>query len=161
MSEENERMEAPVVESEELTDLDVVADALLGGDVTIETDPDLLAAEIVRRTLATPAGQVFRPEEVQHARDVLERPLKVLGVRWFPSAFESGPKVYAVLDAVILDTGEHVPVTVGGARVMAQLIVALRASSIPECLVIRQSYRPTAAGFYPLRLEECPKVEGE
>lgn len=161
MSESHESMDRPVVESEELTDLDMVADALLGGDVTIETDPDLLAAEIIRRTLATPAGQVFRPEEVQHARDVLERPIKVLGVRWFPSAFEAGPKVYAVLDAVLHDTGEHVPITVGGARVMAQLIVALRAGTIPECLVIRQSYRPTAAGFYPLRLEECPKVEGE
>jgi hypothetical protein len=145
----------------EIDDLETVERALLTGEVRVETDPDVISREIVRRILTTEDPEsVFAEDSVYHARDLLERPLRVLGVRWFPSSYEGGPSVYAAMDAVLLDTGERVVVTIGAVRALAQLLRAQRDGLLPRDLVIRQTMRPTAAGYYPLYLAAAERGEG-
>lgn len=148
---------------EDLTDLDLVRKALVEGTLEIEVDPNQMAQAIVERILEEPAAEVFKPEQVIHAKDLLGRPFRIRAVRWFPSVFDKGPKVYAVADAVLLDTGEVCVVTIGATRALAQLFRAVRDDLLPKDVRVVEATRPTAAGFYPYHLEEVeqrPPAEG-
>lgn len=147
--------------ADELDDLATVKAALLDGTLEVEVDPAKMSRAIVERILEAPSEAVFEPDQVIHARDLLGRPFKVRGVRWFPSSFDEGPAVYAVADSVMLDTGEICVVTLGATRALAQLYRAVKDGLLPIDVRVVEATRPTAAGFYPYHLEAVKQPQGQ
>lgn len=145
---------------EEITDLELVTKALTTGEITLEVDPDVMSREIVKRILhKLTFDEALTPDDIRHGKEFLNTPFRARSVRWFPSTYEEGPSVYAVVDAVDLTTGEPFLLTIGAANPLAQLVVGVRTGALPADLVIEMATRPTASGFYPLVLRryEHPK----
>ncbi len=159
MSENDEGQETPMVTvttdeaGEQVTDLDIVRDALLDSTLEYEVDPEKMARAIVERILREPAASVFKPDDIRHARDLIGQPFRIRGVSWYPSAFEEGPAIYAACDAVVLATGELCVVTVGSTRGLAQLYRAVKDGMFPIDVRVVEALRPTSRGFYPYHLE--------
>lgn len=118
-------------------------------------DPVEAQKEIVKRILAAEsADQVLGGSDAIHARDVLDVPFELRGVRFLRSSFEgSGPGIFAVMDAVLVTSGEVVAITCGGLNVMAQAAKLAQLGSLPADVKIVESDRPTAAGYRPMWLE--------
>ncbi len=131
-----------------------IEQALVEGIALPQTDdPAFVSRAIVERILATKdVAEVFASFETTAAQDVLGVGLEVRGIRWQRSSFNEGPPIYAVLDAIRLDTGETTMITCSGRSVMAALFQLARLGSLPIKLKIMQAPNPTADGFRPLRL---------
>lgn len=118
------------------------------------SDPEEVQRAILNRILtATSLDEVLGRQQIDHARDVLGVPLRVLGVRWMRSDFEGSVGTYAVIDVVRGDTGEHTAVTCGAAGVMGQLYKVAQFKAFPVDVVLTESDRPTANGYRPMWLE--------
>lgn len=158
---DNEGIEVPTVEPDEITDLDVVTEALFGGELTVEVDPEAVAHEIVRRILAAnSADAAMRELPVWHAKEVVGAALELRSVRWYPSTVANGPRVFAAVEAVDLNTGEIGVFTTSAYKQLAKLVVLTREKAFPRQVRNTTTSRPTAAGFYPLDFEDLPKDQG-
>ena len=85
--------------------------------------------------------------------DLKDTPIRILGIRQAPSDYEGGLRVYLVIDAIRLDTGEKVVCTTGSVSAVAQLVRAHALKAFPLTVIPRVASRPTSAGFYPQHLE--------
>lgn len=120
-------------------------------------DPDEIAKEIVARRLqATNIADVLAPMEVISGKDIPRVPLHVFGVHFNRSTFEGLVNVYAVMDAVNKDTGQHVTVASGAADVLAQLYKLVEFDAFPMDLQFVPANRPSANGYFPIHLEAVP-----
>jgi hypothetical protein len=81
--------------------------------------------------------------------------------RWRPSTYaESEGKVFLVIAATRLDTGERVTLTTGSQNVLAQLVnMAKRDTLVGAIRVLVTADKATARGFYPLWLVTPPGTE--
>lgn len=137
-------------------DLGQVAEILLrerpASELAKVSDPAEVSTDIVRRILAGEGEQALAQRTTTKARDVLDTPLEIRGVRWLRSGIEDNPVgVYALIDAVELGKGEELLVTCGGQNVMAQLLVLARDGVLPVKAYIEQMPE-TARGYRPLWL---------
>lgn len=109
-----------------------------GDDVMERIVADIMAAESIDDVDGTPA---MDPDEV------IGRPFRVEGFRMQPGDFG----YYAVIHGRLLDSGDRVVVTCGGARLLAQLFQYHRMGGFP--LVRTLNRAETRAGFRTYWLE--------
>lgn len=151
-----------------MADTDTTITLPPAGGLSVQQQWQQLAAAIPeasdQEALDQIASQVFNaasPEELSApwslaARDfgsLLNIPVRVTSIRKSKSDYESGPGFFLVIDLVQLDTAEKLVVTTGAVAVMAQLIKAYASGWLPLTCVLRQSDRPSAAGYFPQHLE--------
>lgn len=112
--------------------IEQVEDALLhGGDLEIVSSEDV-QADMVRRILqAGTLEDAFNNFSSVSASDLEGVPVRINGIAWMRSAFNEGPKVYALLDCVNLETGEAITVSMGGRSLMASFVWAQRNRAMP------------------------------
>jgi len=124
-------------------------------------DANTAAADIVARILAAEdASEVSDAAggATVAAADVIGTPFVLKGVRFQPSTVEGpegSPTVYALVEAVDAN-GEPALITTGARTALAQLLKLDQLEAFPTKQAWRfvQADRPTAAGFYPVWLEE-------
>lgn len=128
-----------------------------GDDPNSEMDPDEIAVQIIARILnATTVDDVLGGTQATHARDFLDQPFTMTGVRFNRSDFDgTGPKFYALLEGAD-SNGEAVTVTCGARNVIAQAWKLADMGALPIGLVLRESDRPTRAGFKVMWLDKAP-----
>lgn len=129
-------------------ELDVVSAAESGASII---------ARILTATTVEEVDAAAAPLEAENTRDLDGSVVAIRGVTFFPTAFEDrdpgSPLVYAVMDAAN-EEGEPVRLRTSSQTVMAQLAQYRRLGAFPIVRRITQNDRPTAAGFYPIRLED-------
>lgn len=85
---------------------------------------------------------------------VLNRPITVTDISRMPSDIPDNPLgFFLVVEATDQATGEQLVWTTGSKYVVAQLVRAHVAGWLPMACCLRQSDKPTKAGFYPQHLE--------
>lgn len=121
---------------------------------SLDASADQTSIDIIARILqATDAAAVLGREDVLHARDFLDRPFTLLGVKFNRSEYDgAGPRFYALLDGANGD-GEPVKITCGAKNVIAQAWKLLDLGALPIKVVLKQSAKPTAAGFHVIWME--------
>lgn len=128
--------------------------AVLGKvDVELYDDPEQAAVAIAQEILNSQSAQdVLRSRETVPAAELLDIPIEVTTVRFNRSDFDQGPSLYALMRAIILETGEVVIVTCGGRNVLAQLYRLCQLEALPTRVRITRAKRATSAGYNPLWL---------
>lgn len=132
-------------------------------DAMISTVPDSEGAgvENILETIATAPdlNHLDAPWWDARAAGLLNVPIIINSVTKSPSDFDGGTGYYMVIRAARADTGEAVTLISGSTSVVFQLAqaCALEATNpgkvFPFRAILRQSKRPTAAGYYPQHLE--------
>lgn len=119
-----------------------------------------ILGRILTATTVEEVDAAAAPLDAENTRDLAGKVVTIRGVTFFPTAFEDrdpgSPTVYAVMDAVSED-GEGFRLRTSSQTVMAQLAQYRRLGAFPLIRRIAQNDRPTAAGFYPIRLEDPAK----
>lgn len=147
-----------------MTDIEIVDDEvfqrfLAAADTEVsEVDPDQVSLEIIGRILkATSVDDVLGGGGATHARDFLDVPFTLTGVRFNRSDFgDNGPAFYALLEGADRN-GEPVLVTCGARNVIAQAWKLRDMGSLPVQVEIQESERPTAAGYKVMWLAKPTK----
>ena len=116
----------------ELITLEQVEDVLLhGGDIDV-VSPDAVQDDMVRRILASETlEEAFAGFETVPAAQLEGQLIAINGIAWMRSAFEEGPKVYALLNVTIDSDRSTVTVSMGGRSLMASLLWAQRNEAMP------------------------------
>lgn len=118
--------------STELVSMEEVEDVLLHGGELDVVSSDAVQADMVQRILAAEsvedAFDGFKATPCSQLEGIL---VHVRGIAWMRSAFKEGPAVYALLDAEVAETAEHVTVSMGGRSLMASFIWAQRHKAMP------------------------------
>lgn len=122
-----------------------------------DTSPEQTTIDIIARILnATSAADVLARDEVTHARDYIDVPFALTAVRFNKSDYDAaGPAFYALLEGADVD-GAKVTITCGAKNVIAQAWKLADIDALPVKVVLRQSPKPTEAGFYVMWLEAAP-----
>jgi hypothetical protein len=137
-----------------------VEKALTTGDasgiVDVELTPEQQQLAIVERILRSQTlDEILASFEATSIDSVLGEPFEARRVRWERSEYEDGNPFYALIDAVMLGTGEQVTLTTGATNVLTQLFAMARKGYLPAKVVCVQSSKPTKSGFYPKHLERA------
>lgn len=121
---------------------------------TLDANADQTSIDIIAKILqATDAASVLGREDVTHARDFIDRPFTLTGVRFNKSDYDgAGPAFYALLEGADAD-GVKVLITCGAKNVIAQAWKLADLGALPIVVVLKQSAKPTAAGFHVMWLE--------
>lgn len=155
----------------------------LGVPVASDDSPEATYRRISEQIMAaTTVDEVLADVEATGARDVLDTPLEFVGCSWHQSTIEHGAPWYAAVAAYDAETREPMVVTCGARTVMKQLVRIMMIDReraglwtpgtewtvdhirgrlvTPEPVMVRQSRKPTKAGYWPLRLIRPPKQIG-
>ena len=126
-------------------------------DGEFETNADQVSIDIIARILnAGTAAEVLGGAGAIHARDYLDQPFTLTGVRFNKSSFDgAGPTFYAILEGAD-HNGEKVAVTCGAKNVIAQAWKLHDLAALPVAVMLKQSPRPTSSGYHVLWLEAVP-----
>lgn len=82
---------------------------------------------------------------------------EIRGFKWRPSSFEEGQRIFFVVQAIQLDTGELKTLTTGSGNVMAQLAnMAKRETLVGAVRMLVTADKETSRGFKPLWLVTPP-----
>lgn len=121
---------------------------------SLDANADQTSIDIIARILrATTPADVLGREDVLHARDFLDVPFTLLGVKFNRSEYDgSGPTFYALLDGANGD-GEPLKITCGAKNVIAQAWKLLDLEALPIKVILKQSAKATSAGFHVMWLE--------
>lgn len=124
----------------------------------LEQNPDQVAIDVIAKILSADTVEgVFAGGGTTHARDYLDTPFALTGLHFNESTFDGqGPNFYALLEGANAD-GEKVAITCGAKNVIAQAWKLADLGALPLQVVIRQSARPTASGFFIMWLEPAPE----
>lgn len=131
-----------------------VEQALLTGsaDFKLEDATEVARAIVGKILEAESESEVWADVGTIGARDVIDRPLTILGVRWNKSGYDEGLPVYAIMDCVDPDSGETLTVTCGAAKIMARLLQLQRLGlPFPKRVKVIESAK-SAQGFTVLDL---------
>lgn len=105
-----------------------------------EGDDDTFATMervIARMFTADSPDQVLREDLPIHGREFLDKPFTLLSFVLREGEFEEGVPFYAMLEAMLGNSGERRAISVGGWKVLAQLMVLDRMDALPQVVVIR------------------------
>jgi hypothetical protein len=123
----------------DLITLEQVEHTLLhGGDIDVVSDEEI-QTDMVRRILAAETmEEAFAQFTTVPLDAVVQAPVEVQGIAWMKSAFDEGPKVYALLKLRLLKAhtgagkqGEVITVSMGGKTTMAAFVWAQRHAAMP------------------------------
>lgn len=125
---------------------------LMSISTTVATsDPKKVQEDILNRILA--AGSVedvfANVGSLTHSDAILGREIEVSAVRYNKSDYAEGLGFYAVIDYVDIQTGVQDTASIGSTNAMAQLFRLDTLEALPIKMVLKQSDRPTAQGYYP------------
>lgn len=125
-------------------------------DGQLEQNPDQVAIDIIARILkADTVDDVLGGGSATHARDYLNTAFKLTGVRFNKSTVDKdGAGFYALLESVNRD-GEPFVITCGAKNVIAQAWKLSDMGALPIDVELKQSQKPTSAGFYVMWLEKA------
>lgn len=122
-----------------------------------EIDSDEVTLQIISRILhAEDVDDILGGGSLTHARDMLNVPFALTGVRFNRSDMGGdGPAFYAVLEGAD-DNGEKVLVSCGARNVIAQAWKLRDIDALPIRVQIEESDRPTSNGFKVMWLAKAP-----
>lgn len=145
----------------EVANPQAVETALVDGtELPLDETSDDVARAIVLSILAAPdVESVFATFEAEGVKEYLDRPLEIRSVKWNRSSFEEGPPVFAVLDTVVLDSGEAKTLTCGGRSIMAALFAFGKMGAYPIAMKIIESPNPTPEGYRPYRIQRISDAD--
>lgn len=127
----------------------------------VADDPAEISREIIMQLLSAETDEEL--EQVGSAiglRDLLGVPIQLHGFKWRPSSFEEGQRVFFVVFATRLDTGERIVATTGSGNVLAQLCNRARRGTLLNAVVKAvQADRDTKQGFRPYWLVSAKNPE--
>lgn len=154
---------APVPAGQTSTSTEVVAlsrdelKAWLSGTELPEDATDEITYEIAMRILgARDAADLFRPDQVKHADDLIGVPFLVRSVTWRRSTkSDDGTGRYAVMECADKD-GQTFMASCGGTQVVLQLRAAEQRGWLPYGVTVRAMQ--TAAGNTAYRLESVAGI---
>lgn len=112
----------------------------------VESNEDAHRAIVARILAADTPEALLQMTNTTPLQDMEGIALEVTDVRFMRSAYDEGPPIYALVDAVNLETGEAVTITTGSLNVLAQLVAAKGKGWLPIRGVPTPS-KQTAAGF--------------
>lgn len=116
---------------QELT-LEQVEDMLLHGGEVAVVSADAVQDDMVRRILQSDSVEgAFANFKATPASELAGQLVEVGGIAWMRSSFDEGPKVYALLNTVVVETGEALVVSMGGRSLMASFVWAQRNRAMP------------------------------
>lgn len=119
----------------------------------VATSTEEAVLDIVGSILAAESVEdVLSGGDVVHSEDVLSVPLTLYSVKWARSTFAEGLPFYALLEVSSIGGTERRLVSCSATNVVAQVWKMSNAGWLPVDVRLEQSKRPTASGFYPLRL---------
>lgn len=126
-------------------------------DGNFDTDPEQVTLDIIARILkAETVEDVLGTSTATHARDYLNVPFLLTGVRFNRGDFaDSGTNFYALLEGAD-DNGEPLVVSCGAKNVIAQSWKLADMGALPLSVVLKESPRQTANGYKPMWLEAGP-----
>lgn len=141
--------------SQELT-LAQVEDVLLhGGDLAV-VEADQVQDDMVQRVIsAASLEEAFQGFKATPAAELEGIAVTINGIAFMRSAFDEGPKVYALLDAVITESDLPVTISMGGRTLMASFTWALRHDAMPVtgAFVRERSNTNTERQFWTFKLQ--------
>lgn len=126
----------------------------------VADDPDAISREIIAQLLnATSDDELENRKALSWRDELLEVPLELRSFHWRPSTFKDeetglpqGSRVFFVVQAVRMDTGEFVTTTTGSANVLAALVNLAKRGRIPGAIRQLEKLEKTRNGFTPLIL---------
>jgi hypothetical protein len=136
-------------------------EALLTDERLEDSDPDeagigILAAILLAETSeqALAALNLKRAKELCGGEPGGHSPLlEIRGARGMVSSFEEGAPAYAIVQAVIVSTGERIQFTTGARAVQAVILKHIGEGWLPFRAILTIRLHPTRRGFHPLNLE--------
>jgi hypothetical protein len=133
--------------------VEIVEQFLSGALPDGDQDPAAASLAIIAQVLsAETPEEVLTDLEAEGLRQHLEEPFRLESVEFRRSDYEVGMPFYALMRGVDVDTGDAVLYTSGSQKVTAQLFRLVTRGWLPRTVVARQSKKPTAAGYFPVRL---------
>ena len=79
--------------------------------------------------------------------------LEIIGGRAVQSRFEEGAACYAIVDAIIVHSGERIRFSTGARAVQAVIVKHIAEGWVPFRGILTVRSHPTQRGFYPMNLE--------
>lgn len=113
-------------------------------DVALEIVNDILTAET--------ADAILGDADVMHAEEIIDVPVTVHAVKWQRSGVGAGLPFYALMTISHVGKDDTKLCSCSATNVMAQLWQLQRIGLLPVDVRLVTSKRPTADGFYPMRL---------
>ena len=123
----------------------MVADVKTSAEITL----DILNAKSIDEILGS---------TVIGLQSILGEPITIHSANLNQSDFEDGLGAYVVIHAT-RDNGDHIVVTSGSENVVAQVIAMHAGGHFPQRVEGAKSVKPTAKGYYPLRLQPATTPE--
>lgn len=128
----------------------------------ISTDPEAVTREILTQILSAETDEeMLIAGSATPWQDLLGIPVEISKFHWRSSGYDKGAKVFFVVMATRLDTGESVVLTTGGQNVLAQLINLARRDRFPWVGKLVEAEKETANGFKPLWLIPAAKEKSK
>lgn len=125
----------------------------------VNDDPEAVSREIIAQLLGAESDDELENRRALSWRNELSGvPLELRSFSWRPSTFKKddgtpqGLRVFFVVQAVRLDTGELVTTTTGSANVLAALVNLAKRGRIPGAIRQLEKLPETRNGFTPLIL---------
>lgn len=120
----------------------------------VSTDPEAISREIMLQILTADSDEeMLAVGKATAWQDLMGIPVEITSFHWRPSGYDKGAKVFFVVTAHRMDTGEAVVLTTGGTNVLAMLINLARRNRFPSVWKLVEAEKETANGFKPLWLE--------
>lgn len=117
-----------------------------------QPDPEFTARSIAAQIImAATLDEAATQQEVTHAEDILDVPLRLRDVKWLPTDYDEGARCYALITCIRTDTGDETLVSVGGLNVLAFVFKWWHAGMPDYTILIHRADKPTDRGYYPLR----------
>ena len=143
--------------------LEQVEEVLLHGGELAVVDSDDVQTDMVAQILAADTIQdAFAEFKSVNAQTLRGVPLSVDGIAWRRSAFDQGPKVWALLKCTLLadapgagKQGDEIKVSMGGRTTMASFVWAQRHAAMPVygSFHMEQSTENPERKFYVFKLD--------
>jgi hypothetical protein len=125
----------------------------------VSTDPEAISREIMQQILKAETDEdMLQIGQATGWKELLGVPVEIHAFRWLASRYDQGAKVFFVVRATRLDTGEDVILTTSGNNVLAQLINLARRDRFPSVWVLVEAEKETANGYRPLWLAPPDKA---
>lgn len=119
----------------------------------VSTDPEAIQREIMEQIWnATSDADLLMVGQATPWQELIGLPVEIAGFTWRKSRYDQGAKVFFVVQATRLDSGEKVVLTTSGKNVIMALANIARRDAFPFVGKLMQAEKPTAAGYYPLWL---------
>lgn len=146
--------------SDELVGIDLVKAALVDRNVklaVVEEDPEEAQRRMISQIMDAQSVDDIWGGKAINAKDVVDRPFKLIDAKFHNSDFEEGAPIFAAMDVAFLDSGETSVVVSGALGVVARVVKLIEFDALPIAVRVRES--KTNSGYSVYDLEPAPDAE--